>query len=189
MLHFVPSILVFSSQCPWRTERTNLTTSTGYPLERTSAFVHTFLLLFVSSSFCESPSTNTACCHTNSLTHTKPRSRTVTQLLLLCNWTWRVMQHFLHAYFVHKFQLTVSLLLRQQLNGKCRYWSVSVSEINKNCCWTCYTFPHFLGPTGTAATFNSALTSLCMESELVYIPEVECCNLWRERGELLFLTL
>jgi hypothetical protein len=108
------------------------------------------------------------------LPHEQPRSlqaayQTVTQLLLLSNWAWRVMQHFLHACFVHKFQLRVNLLLRQQINGKCRYWSASVSEINKNCRWTDYTFPHFLGPTGTAATFNSALTSLCMESELVYL--------------------
>ena len=119
--------------------------------------------------------------------HTKPRSKIVTQLLTLCNSIWRVMQHFVHAYFEHKFQLTENFLLRQQKNGKCRYWNASVSEINKNCCWTCYTFPHFLGPTGTVATFNSALTSLCMESELVHLKQ-KCCNLYRERGELLFLT-
>jgi hypothetical protein len=69
------------------------------------------------------------------------------------------------------------------MNGKFRYWSASVSEINKNCCCTCYTFPHFLGPAGTVATFNSALTSLCTESEPVHLKE-KCCNLYRDRGRV-----
>jgi hypothetical protein len=114
--------------------------------------------------------------------------QTVTQLLLLCNSIWRVMQHFVQTCFIHKFQLTVNLLLRHSLNGKFRYWSASVSELNKNCWWPCYTFLQFLGPAGRRGSyFNSALTSLCTESEPVYL-KWKCCNLHREHGEFLLLT-
>jgi hypothetical protein len=106
--------VVFSARCPSRTERTDLTTGTGYPLERTSASVQTFLFLFASSCFCESPSTATARCHTDRLAAT--RAAELSRLLQLCNISYGWLTGWLTRIAGNS-----ELLVRQWCKGKCRY--------------------------------------------------------------------